>query len=628
MPYTTSSSNLPKNVKDANSKLRAQWVEVWNSSYAKAKKDGKSDKEAESIAFRNANGVLAKREAHMGLITFGSKTKKENGVDFPASAFAYVPDPNTPSTWKLRLWEDTSKKETAHQVGAAVAAFTNFRGNKVEIPAKDLAGVKRKVRSAWLRVNPGKTTNDMPDSIKLSACFSVRDDAAGVVSKWGKLFEAGEYKGHKFAMTDEEVAAVPQHFAPVDLNIQHGPSILDGKLGRLEEVEAEDGILFGRVDIPIWLDEAIGDQPFTVSTEWDRATKTLDGLAIEIDPAVEDAVLFHAKKEAGQDPEQEEKDQVAAIQALPMPGLDSVIVEQCLATFAARHDTHSGQSAIQDIHDTAARYGAVCSDPAKGKGGDKAAMQSAHESTALQGVHDMMTEHGAKCASKALTSTMPWMFSREPIVRDAAESTESDDSGEKGKEPGRMSKLMDEIKAMLAKAGVDPDSETPPEPKPDATPTPKPNADPAVVSFGSENSEIVRLRAENARLLTERMTEQADAFAEGVIRDGRATLAEKPAIVEMHIQAAQDDLTSGKVMLASGKEGTRLDKLAAMFAAKPKFNLTDERLPSMIHSAIVNLAKTEEGSKEDLSPATIQKIVEATPAGKAAMAAKNGAAAS
>ena len=51
------------------------------------------------------------------------QTKRENGQDFPASAFAYVPDPESPSTWKLRLIESPGEKPTAAQVGRAVAAL-------------------------------------------------------------------------------------------------------------------------------------------------------------------------------------------------------------------------------------------------------------------------------------------------------------------------------------------------------------------------------------------------------------------------------------------------------------------------------------------------------------------------
>lgn len=608
MPYTTASPNLPKNVKAASAALRAQWVKVWNSAYSQAKKDGKSDKDAEGIAFRSANGVLKKREAHMALLTFGAKkTKTENGVDFPASAYAYVPDPNDPATWSVRLWESPSSKETPAQVDSAAASFAS------SVPPGALAGVKRKVRSAWLRVHKDARAAEMPEAVKLSANFSVRDDTAGEVHKWGKIFEAGEYKAHKFAMTPAEVDAAVEHFEPCDLNIQHGPSILDGTLGRLEDVEAEDGVIFGHVVVPTWLEDAVGDKPFTVSTEWNRATKRLGGLAIEIDPAVEDAVLFAAKKEAGQDPEADEKAAIERIKALPMPGLDQPIVEQLLVTFATRHDTYSGQSAIQDIHDTAARYGGVCVDPGK-----DAKMQSKHESTALQAVHDMMTEHGAKCSSKT-ASSVPWMFKAEPIVHDG----DSDAGSTQEKEPSRMSKIMDEIKAMLARAGVDPDADTE-EPKTPATTDPKPSTEQTVDM--AANTEITRLRAENARLQAERQTEAATKFADDLMRDGKITPAEVPALVEMHIQAAQDDLVTGKVMLANGQHGTRLDKLAAVYAAKPKFNLADERLKGLVHTAIVNLAQTDEAAKEDLSAEKIRSLAEATPAGRAAFAAKNGAA--
>lgn len=607
MPYTASSPNLPKNVKAASAKERAQWVNVWNSVYSRAKKDGKSDKEAEAAAFAQANGVLKKREAKMGLITFGQKTKEENGHRFPPAAYAYVPDPNDPETWKIRLWETPTAKETANQVNAAVTSFT------ADIPARDLAGTRRKMRSAWLRVNKDAKPDDMPETIQLSACFSVRDEEAGVVHRWGKLFEAGDYKAHKFAMTPEEVANVPVHFSPVDLNLQHGPSILDGKLGRLEEVEADNGILFGRVVVPIWLDDAIGDRPFTVSTEWDRATKCLDGLAIEIDPQVEDAVMFAAKRSEGRDPEAEEAAELARIQMLPMPGLDQPIVEKLIETFAKRHDTHSGQSAIQDIHDTAARYGAVCADP-------NAKMQSKHESTALQGVHDMMTEHGARCSSKE-SASMPWMFSAIPIVRDSSDE----------KEKGIMSKLADEVRALLARierggsGGGDEDDEAD---EKTPVPTPTPASNPTETADFAANAEMVRLRNANADLQSRLMQQEAVHFAEKIITEKYAAPSEKDAIVEAYIQAATDDLTSGQVMLSSGKKGSRVDKLAALYSNRPKFSLVDERVQGAVHAALANLDKTvKPGDEEDLRPETIAELANATAMGRATMA-KNGAATS
>ncbi|MDD5083133.1 MAG: hypothetical protein PHU08_07170 [Dehalococcoidales bacterium] len=77
--------------------------------------------------------------------------KTEDGESYPASAFAYAPDAEKPSEWKLRLWEDPTKKVTRKQLGAASAALSpgGFRGQKVDIPADDLSAVKRKIRAAY-----------------------------------------------------------------------------------------------------------------------------------------------------------------------------------------------------------------------------------------------------------------------------------------------------------------------------------------------------------------------------------------------------------------------------------------------------------------------------------------------
>jgi hypothetical protein len=79
-----------------------------------------------------------------------------------------VPEPTKPSTWKLRLWETPEKKVTAPQVGRAVAALGpgGFRGNRVQIPAADLPGVKAKVRRAWKQVHPDAGASDVPSAIK------------------------------------------------------------------------------------------------------------------------------------------------------------------------------------------------------------------------------------------------------------------------------------------------------------------------------------------------------------------------------------------------------------------------------------------------------------------------------
>lgn len=116
-----------------------------------------------------------------GEITFATKT--EGGQSFPAAAYAYVPDANTPSTWKLRLWATPGGGPDAHIVGAAVAALgKGFRGNKVSIPTADLASVKAKVKAAWLKANPDKTAKDLPTIIASAETVELETVAEEVIT--------------------------------------------------------------------------------------------------------------------------------------------------------------------------------------------------------------------------------------------------------------------------------------------------------------------------------------------------------------------------------------------------------------------------------------------------------------
>jgi hypothetical protein len=111
--------------------------------------------------------VLLFKRAKGGDNVSDKPMKTEDGEQYPAEAYAYVPDPSEPSTWKLRLWESPEKKETAKQVGMAVAALgEGFRGNKVDIPEVDLPKVKAKVRAAWKKTHPDASDDDLPDVLK------------------------------------------------------------------------------------------------------------------------------------------------------------------------------------------------------------------------------------------------------------------------------------------------------------------------------------------------------------------------------------------------------------------------------------------------------------------------------
>jgi hypothetical protein len=102
----------------------------------------------------------------------GEKTvsmKTEDGHDYPPEAYAYVPDPEKPSTWKLRLWEDPEKKETANQTGMAADALgPGLFGNPAKIPEKDLPAVKAKVLAAWKKTHQDEKDDDIPEQLKKS----------------------------------------------------------------------------------------------------------------------------------------------------------------------------------------------------------------------------------------------------------------------------------------------------------------------------------------------------------------------------------------------------------------------------------------------------------------------------
>lgn len=92
--------------------------------------------------------------------------RKSEGAagDFPASAYAFVPDAAKPSTWKLRLKARPDGPYDKAMVGMAVAAMSpgGFRGNRVRLPMSAIGAVKAKLRVAWRETHPGE---EMPAAI-------------------------------------------------------------------------------------------------------------------------------------------------------------------------------------------------------------------------------------------------------------------------------------------------------------------------------------------------------------------------------------------------------------------------------------------------------------------------------
>jgi len=104
----------------------------------------------------------------------------------PTSAedYAYVPDPKTPSGWKLPI--DTP----VHIAGAITAMTTGFRGNKVEIPAGDKGKVVSRIRAA---------INKLSD----------KDQKANLLDRLSKVKELSEVKAFTGELEQNEVNYIP-----------------------------------------------------------------------------------------------------------------------------------------------------------------------------------------------------------------------------------------------------------------------------------------------------------------------------------------------------------------------------------------------------------------------------------
>src|SRR5262249_31377443 len=97
----------------------------------------------------------------------GGRTKRVDGVDLPASAFAYVGDPERTATWKLPI-EFPNEDQTKRHIRNALARFSQTLG----IPSSEKAGVLKKIQAAAKRYGikeqdalATKSTKDFNDEL-------------------------------------------------------------------------------------------------------------------------------------------------------------------------------------------------------------------------------------------------------------------------------------------------------------------------------------------------------------------------------------------------------------------------------------------------------------------------------
>ncbi len=111
----------------------------------------------------------------------------------------------------------------------------------------------------------------------------------------GKLFEPGHFEDKGITITRADLEAAAAAFVPVDVNLDHQKTVLDGHLGKLIAVfVSADGTLTGEYEEPSWLSQVLGNAERKVSLEFCRATKKITGMALTLSPRIEQAALFAA----------------------------------------------------------------------------------------------------------------------------------------------------------------------------------------------------------------------------------------------------------------------------------------------------------------------------------------------
>ena len=341
-------------------------------------------------------------------MTVFSRLTKAQRDKLPASAFG---DP------KNRLFPVVDQDDVD-----SAARLIGKADNPAAVKRRIIAIARRKglkIPDAWQAATHSASTGggaDLPDGITLAVPFSVEseeEDGDDVVLK-GRFFRAGDYPDKDFSLTPDELyAAIAAFYEPVPVDLEHRPLVfgqadLSGAFGRIDTIWSDDGEwMMAEARKPRWLHQVMPET--RISATFSRETKEVIGAAWTATPRVTDA--------------------------------------QLVAAFArARHDTPSGQMAMQRVHDASVAGGAVCAPPeGGGSGSGQAKMASRHEAKAIQQVHDVAVEHGASCEANGRSpGAMAGYFSDPPAPT----------RGKAAKVGRRRMNVLDWIKGKAEEEGV------------------------------------------------------------------------------------------------------------------------------------------------------------------------------
>ena len=335
MPYS-SVKEVPDYVPEAH---RKQWLEVFNSAYAAAKKDGKSDKDAESSAFAQANGVVKKEKASETMAEQNYATV--GGVKVDRSDFAYAPEGSKPSEWKLPIHDES-------YVRNALARY-----NQADIPSSAKAAVKAKILARAHKHGIDTSgfekehASDMPRFISLLA----GDGTDGVIripiAITGKWMRGKQ----EFAISEQDLAEIRSNFGKrkngeINVDYDHasempevaagGPIPSAGRIVGIDEPEefmrgSGRNILWGRYEPTPRAHELIKNREYryiSPAIDWgardkqvgERQGATLTSIALTNRPFLEEMPQIHLSDPAYRPVENsEEKEHLVDVDAVHVP---------------------------------------------------------------------------------------------------------------------------------------------------------------------------------------------------------------------------------------------------------------------------------------------------------------------
>jgi len=126
---------------------------------------------------------------------FAVTRRAGDGKDYPASAYIIVPDPQKPSTWKLRIKEYVSGSlqvtRSILSMAAQAVGPSGFRGQKVQLSAQDMAKAKSRILAEYRKLGVAK--EDIPKHLfskgdnNMEELTLTRDDLT-LLQRIGSLF--------------------------------------------------------------------------------------------------------------------------------------------------------------------------------------------------------------------------------------------------------------------------------------------------------------------------------------------------------------------------------------------------------------------------------------------------------